>query len=170
VEFAPEPLPEVVPGEWGMVAYIAPQDTSLVLYDDDDLGDFDQEQAVIYPREFPDGGYFMEDHRNLRGVPGFEPAWLSNGPAPSLIYAVLPVPLLDMNRVKVGITTRLPDRIKQFRTSCPHALLVGLWPGDKRAEERAHRVISGVRMGTSEVFQCVNVWDSLARIHKELAP
>jgi hypothetical protein len=179
-----EGLPPLEEGNYGPAAWMVPGDSQMVLYDDDswEPDDPDAFEKAATDEELEkvsgfdvavclarDGNTMAElPHDSLRAVPWFDPDWICEPFAESHVYAILPVPLLDVSRVKIGITKDLRSRMTQFRTANPFALLIGLWPGGKVEEERAFKAVGGERLGDSEVFICYHLEDCMKRLHKEL--
>lgn len=87
------------------------------------------------------------------------------------IYAIALIPDIDPRRLKIGRTTTtegIVGRMRQYKTSNPTARLIGLWPGDRRAEKIAHSAVDG-RVGRTEVFQVNHVPSALAKIATALS-
>ncbi len=80
------------------------------------------------------------------------------------VYAVAIVPEFDLRRLKIGFTsTPIVNRLKAYRTANPTLLLVGLWEADRADESHAHAVVDG-QIGTSEVFECRDLTQTLRHI------
>lgn len=107
-------------------------------------------------------------HKQLRRCPpGFE------GPAPiagvaDVVYVVAVAPELRLSRVKIGWTSKIGERLATFATVAPTALLLGLWPGSEADEAAAHLIADG-RIGSSEVFDCRDVWTTVTAIGRMMA-
>jgi len=71
-------------------------------------------------------------------------------------YVVQLVPDLDPNRVKLGFTTSVDERLAAHRTAAPTAVLSKAWPCDAAWEAAA--IASATRIGcrhiANEVYQC----------------
>jgi hypothetical protein len=85
-------------------------------------------------------------------------------PSKGQIYVVAIVPDIDLCRLKVGFTERpMGQRLASYRTANPTAVLLGLWPAPRGAEQLAHSAAGG-RIGRSEVFQVDDLAAALQRI------
>lgn len=96
------------------------------------------------------------------GEDAFRPDW-----AAGFVYVVAPNPDLSLHRLKVGWTSRpMYERMKAFRTSAPHAMLLGLFPAvGEWAENEAHRVCNG-QINESEVFDVTDPWTTLESVEQ----
>jgi hypothetical protein len=169
-------LRSIEEGCWGIAVRVEPQKTELVEYDDDECECNSEDECAWSPNHYAIcyslgdrlGSFsLLENHSALLAVPKWDDSWFTYSTyGESAVYAVMPTPLLDASRLKVGKTKNIVERMKQFRTSCPYALLVGLWPGGN--EDSAHAALHSFRIGRSEVFQTDNVWESLEVIHQKL--
>jgi hypothetical protein len=83
------------------------------------------------------------------------------------VYAISLDPLRNATRIKVGFTVAPSDRIAQFRTANPSAVIVGLWEANRSNEDRAHDALSG-RVGISEVFTVRNLTSALSDIDRAI--
>lgn len=72
------------------------------------------------------------------------------------VYVIQLEPKRLPNRIKIGFTTDVSQRLRTFQTTSPRLTLVGLWHADAREEQVALRMIRG-RIGSSEVFDCPSV-------------
>jgi hypothetical protein len=82
------------------------------------------------------------------------------------VYAIQPDPLNAPNRVKVGFSIDVGQRLRTYRTSNPTAQVVGVWAGTKAAEKDALREAAKCMSAVSrEVFEG-DVERLLARLHQ----
>ncbi len=173
-----ESLPSVSEGDWGWVVYRAPVsgEFQIVYYDNDDVAceceascDCPPQAICLHaPHDVEES--LAVDYEHLRALPSSYGFRRANNPSTmdGWIYAVILMPELNMNRLKVGWTeTHIWDRVRHFRTTNPKAFVVGAWDASRSDERRAHSVVDG-RIGTSEVFDTKNVWLAVERIHREL--
>jgi hypothetical protein len=186
-------LPEATPEDYGPCIYdsIDGDPPRLVYYDDDDYwcshglddnpghecGDirkvrtkkcFLDSGAIIHSSEGCDGHCETVPYVCLRRIDLEIAAKRYETSREGWVYAVSIVPEIDLRRLKIGYTTRpIDQRLKQYRTANPTAVLVGLWDADARAEDVAHRAIEG-RLGRSEVFAVPDLYAALNRLHEAL--
>ena len=72
------------------------------------------------------------------------------------VYAIVPDRLRRPERVKIGWTTNLAERIATYRTLAPDLHVVGLWRAEKQVLEQAALLLAkrhGKRVG-GELFDC----------------
>jgi hypothetical protein len=151
------------------------------LEDDSDESDSDDSDRlerwlICYPREafaaMAAGiwGFYVHPS-NARKLPDD----ISSGEIPmsdvGLVYAIAPTPELSLHRLKIGWTRdarTLDTRINSYRTSNPHAMILGVWEGDRTSEASAHLECDG-RIGNSECFDTRDPFDALRRIGAAIA-
>jgi len=125
-------------------------DSAAMCFPSTNMGEVHERIAYTALRSFP--AHFPSGTRSRTGT----------------VYAISIVPEIDLCRLKIGYTTRpINGRLKDFRTTNPTAILVGLWDADPHDEDLAHASLDG-RIGRSEVFNCSDFVRALNAINEVL--
>jgi hypothetical protein len=82
-----------------------------------------------------------------------------------VFYVIQLVPEYDPNRIKLGFTSDIEDRLQHHRTSAPTAVVKKVWPCRKSWEVTAIAAITaiGCKLILGEVFECENLEQLLVR-------
>lgn len=188
-------LMETEEGDYGQwCIYVPLDDTSwrLVYYDDDDYwcshgrdeNDLEHEcsekpahkddcfvdsGAIVYESENITLSYMIVPHMSLYPLPVQFEASRPPCERGTWIYVVALLPEDDIRRIKVGYTERpVAQRVAQYRTTNPQAVVIGLWEAPRDCEEIAHSACDG-RIGNSEVFQVADILKTLRSIDAALS-
>lgn len=157
-------------GDYGHAVFLESQRSCIVLYDDDHEDDEGIDWAVVYPAFMDPLRYRTVCYGQLTRVGMLWRPEMLRGDG-EVVYVVALDPETMPNRVKVGYTKDLHQRMRRFRTVCPYATLLASWSVDgKEYEDVAHDTAERmeVRIGESEVFDCRNVWNTLFLIDDAL--
>lgn len=102
---------------------------------------------------------------------GYRPLNIPDGPHADVVYFVL-----NGNRVKIGTTTNLRNRVRAL--SLPSSNVIAVVPGGRNKEADLHAALSHLRIGRTEWFafdrpiaDLINHWHAqamLARRHGHL--
>jgi hypothetical protein len=137
----------------------------------------DAARLIVYKEDGSGIGCFGNDHIRLdsftRTVKKIPPGLYApipeeiflKDPFKGWLYAVATNPDLSLHRLKVGWTSKPVERLIDFRTADPNALLLGLWQSFPAIERKAHSAIRG-RIRDSEVFDVDDPWKALRTLNK----
>ena len=180
-----EALPEVEAGDYGLVLVDDLEGFWVGTYDDEflecenynnwaacptcdgggecgaethclDRGCGHEEMAIVIDDDGCEAHISFHFIRALGEIPMHAPFKLTSPEHDGWFYAVLVAPELSMTRVKMGFTKNPVERMRNYHTSSPTALLLGAWPIAKAREMETMAALAATAKGRvfrREVFE-----------------